>query len=132
MSLNQSADSLVWADTRREQYRADVDAANAHYRATGDLKGFQALNTQARDSWHDDVREHFADSMAETRLREALAQGGRVYATLNTGETVSVHNISNLYEVCDIAGAPAEPLIARMVGDFTVKFTTVSDLVSLA
>lgn len=132
MSLNQSTDNLVWADNRREQYRADVDAANAHYRATGDLKGFQALNAQARDTWHVDVREHFADSMAETRLREALAQGGRVYATLNTGETVSVHNVGNLYEVSDITGAPAEPLIARMVGDFTVKHTSVADLISRA
>ena len=132
MSLNQSTDNLVWADNRREQYRADVNTANAHYRATGDLKGFQALNTQARDTWHADVREHFADSMAETRLREALAQGGRVYATLNTGETVSVHNVGNLYEVSDITGAPAEPLIARMVGVFTVKHTTVADLIARA
>lgn len=132
MSLNQSADSLVWADNRREQYRADVDAANAHYRATGDLKAFQALNAQARDTWHADVREHFADSMAETRLREALAQGGRVYATLNTGETVPVHTIGNLYEVSDITGAPAEPLIARIVGGFAVSHTTVADLISRA
>lgn len=132
MSLNQSADSLTWADNRREQYRADVDAANAHYRSTGDLKGFQALNAQARDTWHADIREHFTDSVVETHLREALAQGGRVYATLNTGEIVSVHNVGNLYEVSDITGAPAEPLIARMVGDFTVKHTTVADLISRA
>lgn len=132
MSFNLAADSLAWADDRREQYRADVDAANAHYRATGDLAGFQALNSVARDSWHADVREHFADSMAETRLREALDQGGRVYATLNTGETVRVHNVGNLYSVSDTTGAPAAPLVARMVGDFTVKHTTVADLITQA
>lgn len=132
MSFNLVADGLKWADTRRELYRADVDAANAHYRATGDLKGFQALNSAARDSWYADIREHFTDSMAETRLREALAQCGRVYATLNTGETVRVHNVGNLYSVSDIAGAPAAPLVARMVGDFTVKHTTVADLISQA
>ena len=132
MSFNLVANSLVWADNRREQYRADVDNANAHYSATGDLKGFQAFNTQARDSWHTDIREHFTDSMAETRLREALAQGGRVYATLNTGETVRVHNVGNLYSVSDITGAPASPLVARMVGDFTVSHTTTADLITQA
>lgn len=132
MSFNQVADSLEWADNRRGQYRADVDAANAHYRATGDLKGFQALNTQARDSWHADVLEHFADSMAETRLLEALAQGGSVYATLDTGETVSVHNVGNLYSVSDVTGAPSSPLIARMVGNFIVSHTSVANLISRA
>lgn len=132
MSFNQVADSLVWADNRREQYRADVDAANAHYRATGNLTEFQALNSAARDTWHADVRAHFADSMADTRLREALAQGGRVYATLDTGEIVSVYNVGNLYSVSDITGAPAAPLIARMVGNFTVKHTTLNDLISQA
>lgn len=132
MSFNLVADSLAWAEARREQYRADVADANAHYRATGNLAEFQALNTQARDSWHADIREHFTDSMAETRLREALTQGGRVYATLDTGETVRVHNVGNLYEVIDIAGAPASPLIARTVGDFIVKHTTIADLTSRA
>ena len=132
MTLNQTTNSLVWADSRREQYRADVATANAHYRATGDLKEFQTLNTQARDSWHTDVREHFTDSVVETQLREALTQGGRVYATLDTGETVSVHNVGNLYHVTDVTGAPAAPLIARMVGDFTVSHTTVADLITQA
>lgn len=132
MSFNLVADSLVWADNRREQYRADVDAANAHYRATGNLAEFQALNTQAHDSWLADVREHFTDSMAESRLREALAQGGRVYATLDTGETVRVHNVGNLYSVSDITGAPAAPLIARIVGDFVVKHTSLSDIITQA
>lgn len=132
MSFNLVADSLAWADNRREQYRVDVDTANAHYRATGDLAGFQALNSAARESWHADVREHFTDSMAETRLREALDQCGRVYATLDTGETVRVHNVGNLYSVSDTTGAPASPLIARMVGNFTVSHTTISDLISQA
>lgn len=132
MSFNLVADSLAWADNRREQYRADVDAANAHYRATGNLAEFQALNTQARESWHAEVREHFTDLMAESRLREALTHGGRVYATLNTGETVRVHNVGNLYEVSDTTGAPASPLVARMVGDFIVKHTTIAGLITQA
>lgn len=132
MSFNQTADSLVWADTRREQYREDVNAANTHYRKTGNLAEFQALNSAARESWHTDTREHFADSMAETRLREALDQGGRVYATLDTGETVRVHNVGNLYSVSDTTGAPAAPLIARMVGNFTVKHTTAANLITRA
>lgn len=132
MPFNLVVDSLTWADIRREQYRADVDAANAHYRATGNLAEFQTLNTQARETWHADIREHFTDLMAETRLREALSQDGRVYATLDTGETVRVHNVGNLYEVSDITGAPTAPLIARMVGDFIVKHTTLSDLITQA
>lgn len=123
---------MTYATTRRDQYRTDVQAANDHYRNTGDLKGFQSLNSEARDTWHADIRAHYNDDALNTELREALTQGGRVYATLNTGEIVRVHNVGNLYEVSDITGAPAEPLIARMVGGFDVKHTTVADLISRA
>lgn len=123
---------MSYATARREQYRADVQAANDHYRNTGDLKGFQSLNSEARDTWHADIRAHFNNDALNTELREALTQGGRVYATLNTGETVRVHNVGNLYEVSDIAGAPAEPLVARMVGGFDVKHTSLEDLISRA
>ena len=123
---------MPYADTRREQYRADVQAANDYYRNTGDLKGFQSLNSEARDTWHTDIRAYYNDDALNADLREALTQGGRVYATLNTGETVRVHNVGNLYEVSDIAGAPAEPLVARMVGGFDVKHTTLADLISRA
>lgn len=123
---------MSYATSRREQYRAGVQAANDHYRNTGDLKGFQSLNSEARDTWHADIRAHYNDDALNTDLRDALAQGGRVYATLDTGEIVRVHNVGNLYAVSDITGAPAEPLIARMVGGFDVKHTTVSDLISRA
>lgn len=123
---------MSYATTRREQYRADVQAANEHFRNTGDLKGFQSLNSEARDTWHADIRAHFNNEELNAELREALAQGGRVYATLDTGEVVRVHNVGNLYGVSDTTGAPAEPLIARMVGGFDVKHTTVADLISRA
>jgi Fic family protein len=123
---------MTYATTRHDQYRADVQSANDHYRSTGDLAGFQALNREARDTWHADIRAHYNDNALNAELQEALAQGGRVYATLNTGEIVRVHNIGNLYDVSDITGAPAEPLIARMVGSFDVKHTTVADLISRA
>lgn len=132
MSFNLVADSLAWAEARRERYREDVDNANAHYRATGNVREFQALNAKARESWEADIREHFTDLMVESRLRDALAQGGRVYATLDTGETVPVRNINSLYEVSNITGSPAAPLVARMVGDFIVKHTTVADLITRA
>ena len=123
---------MSYADTRREQYQADVQAANDHYRNTGDITGFQSLNRAARDTWHADIRAHYNNDAINTELREALAQGGRVYATLNTGETVRVHNVGNLYDVSDISGAPAEPLIARMAGSFDVKHTVAADLISRA
>jgi Fic family protein len=123
---------MTYATTRHDQYRADVQTANDHYRSTGDLQGFQALNREARNTWHADIRAHYNNDTLNTELREALAQGGRVYATLDTGEIVKVHNIGNLYDVSDITGAPAEPLIARMVGGFDVKHTTVADLISRA
>lgn len=123
---------MPYASTRRDQYRADVQAANDHYRNTGDLKGFQSLNSEARDTWHADIRAHYNNDALNAELREALTQGGRVYVTLDTSEIVRVHNVGNLYEVSDTTGAPAEPLIARMVGGFDVKHTTVADLISRA
>lgn len=123
---------MTYANNRREQYRIDVNVANDHYRNTGDLKAFQSLNTAARESWHSDIVTHYRNELVETELLDALSQGGRVYATLDTGEVVRVHNIGSLYSVTDITGAPAEPLIARMASGFTVSHTTVADLIGRA
>lgn len=127
-----SIQATTFAATRRAQYRADVQAANDHYRNTGDLKGFQTLNREARDTWHADIRAHYNDVTRNAELRKALAQNGHVCATLDTGEIVGIHNVGNLYEVTDSEGAPAEPLIARIVGGFDVKHTTLADLITRA
>lgn len=121
-----------YAEQRREQYEHDVRIANDAYRNSGDLALFQKLDKIARDTWHNDIRAHYNNDAVNAELRDALAQGGRVYATLNTGETVRLHNVGNLYDVSDITGAPAEPLITRIVGGFTVKYTTVADLITRA
>lgn len=122
----------IYAETRRDQYTRDVAAANDYYRLTGDLAGYQTRNTQARESWHADILAAYHSPAREAELKEALANGGRVYADTLTGDRVRVHNIGNLYAVTDTTGAPAMPLIGRMVGDFIELSTSVSDLVGKA
>lgn len=114
----------TYADTRRETYAADMAAANDYYRETSDLPGYQTRALAARDSWQADIRAHYQDTELETELRAALATGGRVYATINTGETVSLPSVTALYHVTDTVGAPAEPLAARIVGTLTVSHRT--------
>lgn len=123
---------MSYAESRRELYRQDIDNANRYYRESGDLAGFQERNTVARETWHADILEHYNDARVNADLLAALSESGRVYVTTDNGETVRVHNTGTLYSVSDTVGAPATPLIARMVGGFTVKHTTVADLVSHA
>lgn len=111
----------TYADTRRETYAADMTAANEYYRETADLAGYQTRALAARDTWQADIRAHYQNPELETELRAALATGGRVYATINTGETVSLPSVTALYYVTNIAGAPAEPLAALIVGALTVS-----------
>jgi hypothetical protein len=121
-----------FAHTRREQYRVDAEAAQQYFRDTQDLVGFQERNRAARDTWHQEVREHYRDPSVEAALNEALMQDDRVYVELVSGERVRVQNVGNLYDVSDTTGAPAEPLIARMRGDFIGSNTTIADLISRA
>lgn len=123
---------MTFAIARRDKYTADIDAANAYYRESADLTGYQAKAREARESWCADIRAYYQDFASEVELREALAMPGRVYADLAAGERVRVHTVGNLYEVTDTTGAPAEPLIARMVGGFTVLDTSITDLISRA
>lgn len=114
----------TYADTRRETYAADMATANDYYRETADLTGYQTRALAARDTWQADIRAHYHNTELETELRAALATGGRVYATLATGETVSLPSVTALYHVTDIAGAPAEPLAALIVGALTISHRT--------
>ena len=41
----------TYASTRREQYRADVDAANAYYRETRDLAGYVVSSSCGWKRW---------------------------------------------------------------------------------
>ena len=111
----------TYADTRRETYAADMAAANDYYRETVDLAGYQTRALTARDTWQADIRAHYRNTELETELRAALATGGRVYATIATGETVSLPSVTALYHVTDIAGAPAEPLAALIMGALTIS-----------
>ena len=114
----------TYADTRRETYAADIAAANDYYRETADLTGYQTRALTARDTWQADIRAHYRNTELENELRAALATGGRVYANLATGETVSLPSVTALYHVTDIAGAPAEPLAALIVGGLTISHRT--------
>ena len=114
----------TYADTRREIYAADMTAANDYYRETGDLAGYQTRALAARDECRADIRVHYCNTELETELRAALATGGRVYANLATGETVSLPSVIALYHVTDTAGAPAEPLAARIIGALTISHRT--------
>lgn len=114
----------TYADTRRETYAADMTAANDYYRETADLAGYQTRALAARDTWQADIRAHYRNTELETELRAALATGGSVYATLATGETVSLTSVTALYRVTDIAGAPAEPVAARIIGSLTISHRT--------
>lgn len=122
----------TYAEQRRKQYEHDMGMANTVFRNTGNLAEYQKLAKYAKDMWLSDIRKHYNNDTINAELLNALSSGGRIYATLETGETVRVHGIDNLYHVTDITGAPAEPLISRMTGGFTVKHTTLNDLVSRA
>lgn len=127
---------MSFAVQRLAQYHAECDAANEYFKTTHDLKGYQDRFFKARESWQSEVTTHYRNPKRTAELREALAQadriGGRVYATLDTGETVRMHTVGALYALNDITGAPAEPLVARIVGDFIVHTTTIADLVRQA
>lgn len=114
----------TYADTRRETYAADMTAATDYYRETADLAGYQTRALVARDTWQADIRTHYQNPKLEAELRAALATGGRVYATINTGEMVSLPSVTALYHVTDVTGAPAEPLAALIVGALTVSHRT--------
>ena len=114
----------TYACTRREAYAADMTAANDYYRETADLPGYHTRALAARDTWQADIRAHYQNLKLEAELRAALATGGRVYATINTGETVSLPSVTALYHVTDTVGAPAEPLAARIVGALTISHRT--------
>lgn len=123
---------MTIAELARAIYRADIDAANAYYRETGNLEGYQTRARAARESWEHEVREAYRDEAAEAAYLEARAEGGRVYADLATGERVRVPSLAALYAVSDTEGAPAAPLIARMTGDFIASHTTAADLIRRA
>lgn len=123
---------MSYAAARREQYRAEIYAAHAYYRDTRDLPGYQERYAAARDTWHADIREHYRDTAVESAYVDARNTGGRIYADTITGERVSVPTIGALYAVSDVTGAPAEPLIARIVGGFIVSHATVADIIGRA
>ena len=114
----------TYADTRRETYAADMAAANAYYRETADLAGYQTRALAARDTWQADIRAHYRNTELEIELSAALVTGGRVYANLATGEIVSIPSVTALYRVTDIEGAPAEPIAARIIGGLTISHRT--------
>lgn len=123
---------MDYATTRHAQYLDDVAEANRHYRETGDLQGYQRLNTNARERWEADTVEHYCDPATEAKLLRALATGGRVYANLNDGHIVRVHSVGNLYQVSNVTGTPVSPLIARLAGEFEVSHATIADIISKA
>ena len=118
-----------YANTRRAQYAADMDTANAYYRESGDLAGYQSRAAAARETWHADIRAHYADAARDAELAAAIATGGRVSAELHDGQRVSVPTLAALYHVTDTTGAPAAPIIARMVGPFIVSHATIADII---
>lgn len=120
------------AELARNVYRADIDAANAYYRSTGDIAGYQARSRAARETWEREVRDAYRDDAIEDAYVAARAEGGRVYADLVTGERVRVPSVAALYAVSDTTGVPAEPLVARITGGFIVSHATIADLISRA
>lgn len=123
---------MTIAELTRAIYHADMDAANAYYRETGDLAGYQTRARAARESWEREIRDAYRDETVEDAYVAARMSGGRVYADIDTGERVRVPSVAALYAVSDITGAPAAPLIARMTGGFIVSHATIADLISRA
>lgn len=119
---------MDFATLQRNLYREAVNNANAYYRETQDLQGFQSRNRAARDEWETNIRDYYRNPELEQQIRDALNNGFRVYAELGNNVRMSVYSVPSLYAVSDTTGAPAQPLIARMQG-LTVSDKTLMDFI---
>ena len=119
-----------YAIDRHAQYELEEEAAQQLYRDTRDLGKFQEAAKAARESWEADIRDSYRDLELEAQVRELLARHGRVYATLEDGQVVRLHNIGNLYRVSSTVGGEV-PIIARGPKPYGSD-TTIADYISKA